>query len=112
MSGTFSHESKTTIGNYESTTTGQGSTDLAQAVAPPAEQETYWGAMIILGILAAIFFSNGDTLIGMVLGLFAYGSFNVSNEAEEYNKKIYPKEYEKWLHSYICYRCGNRFVIR
>ena len=112
LSGTVSHSSTTTMGRYEATTEGQASTDLAQTVAPPAEQDTSWMATIVLAFFAAVVFCDGGTIPGLVLGAIALLLGKSSADADDYNKKIYPKEYERWRHSYICHRCGNRFIIR
>ena len=85
MSGTVSHSSTTTMGRYEATT--------------------------VFCFLACLFFK--DSFIAfLVLGAIALLLGKSSMDADEYNKKVYPKEYERWKHSYICHRCGNRFIIR
>ena len=111
LSGTVSHSSTTTMGRYEATTEGQASTDLAQAVAPPAEQDTSWIATIVFCFLACLFFRD-SFIVFLILGAIALLLGKSSIDADEYNKKIYPKEYDRWRHSYICHRCGNRFIIR
>ncbi|MBQ7492996.1 MAG: hypothetical protein IJT47_01025 [Selenomonadaceae bacterium] len=111
MSGTVSHSSTTTLGRYEATTEGSSSTDLAQAVAPPAEQDTSWLAVIIFGFLAYCFLDE-SLIVSAILGAIAFLLGKSSVDASEYNDKIYPKEYDRWRHSYICHRCGNRFIIR
>ena len=111
MNGTVSHSSTTTFGKYESTTEGQASTDLAQAVAPPAKESTSWIATVFFAFLAFLFFSD-SFIAGLVLGGIALLLGKASADAEQYNTNVYPKEYQQWLHSYICYRCGNRFLIK
>ena len=112
MSGTVSHSSTTTMGRYEATTEGQASTDLAQAVAPPAQQDTSWLAGIVVAFIAFVLFDDGGIIPGLVLGAIALLLFKSSADAENYNSNVYPKEYDRWKHSYICHRCGNRFIIR
>lgn len=112
MSGTVSHSSTTTLGKYEATTEGQASTDLAQAVAPPAQQDTSWLAGIVVAFIAFVLFDDGGIIPGLVLGAIALLLFKSSADAENYNSNVYPKEYDRWKHSYICHRCGNRFIIR
>lgn len=112
MSGTVSHSSTTTMGRYEATTEGQASTDLAQAVAPPAQQDTSWLAGIVVAFIAFVLFDDGGIIPGLVLGAIALLLFKSSADAENYNSNVYPKEYDRWKHSYICHRCGNRFLIR
>ena len=112
MSGTVSHSSTTTMGRYEATTEGQASTDLAQAVAPPAKQDTSWLAGIVVAFIAFVLFDDGGIIPGLVFGAIALLLFKSSADAESYNSNVYPKEYERWKHSYICHRCGNRFIIR
>lgn len=111
MSGTVSHSSTTTLGKYEATTEGQASTDLAQAVAPPAEQSTSWIATTVFCFLAAVFFKD-SFIVSLVLGAIALLLGKSSVDADKYNKEIYPREYKRWKDSYICHRCGNRFIIR
>ena len=111
MSGTVSHSSTTTFGRYEATTEGQASTDLAQAVAPPAQQDTSWLAGIVVAFIAFVLFDDGGIIPGLVLGAIALLLFKSSVDADKYNKEVYPKEYRRWQRSYICHRCGNRFLI-
>ena len=110
MSGTVSHSSTTTFGRYEATTEGQASTDLAQAVAPPAEQDTSWLATVIFTFLAFAFFKD-SFVVFLILGAIALLLGKSSVDADKYNKEVYPKEYRRWQRSYICHRCGNRFLI-
>ena len=109
--GTITHSSTTTLGKYESTTEGQASTELAQSVAPPTEQSTSWIAVCVFLFLAYLFFK--DSFIAfLVLGGIALLLIKSSVDADTYNKEVFPKEYARWQHSYICYRCGNRFIIK
>ncbi len=120
QSGTSSHNSVTTVnGNVEAETSGSSSTNLAQEVAPPQKQEENYAGMFICGAIAL--FCGYDILHTgfsfLELGLAAFFGFsaytlNDSNEkASAYNEKQFPIDYETWQHSYICYRCGNRFII-
>ena len=116
MNGTVNHSSTTTVGNYESETSSQASTSLAQSVAPPTKKETYWTATIIAGVITAFagdavlnHFQTARLVIAIIAGLFTWACYSMTQEANEYNEKQYPIEYENWQNSYVCFRCGNRF---
>ena len=118
MQGTVNHSSTTSIGNYESETIGQVSTSLAQSVAPPTQKETYWLAMIVCGVIAALVgesvlkhFHTGHFIVAIIAGLFTWAFYSMSQEASEYNEKQYPIDYDNWKNSYICHRCGNKFIL-
>lgn len=111
QSGTVGHSYTSRSGNYEIDTSGTESTALAQSVAPPAQKDTSWGAMIVTGLIAGFALKEGSLIIAGIFGLAAVGSFMMSQEASEYNEKQWPKEYKNWERSYLCHRCGNIFIM-
>lgn len=110
----------TTIGEIEAQTTGQSSTNLAQLVAPSSSKTEYWGATIIAGIVTFIFvrdmfnhhFSFGGIVLTAIVAIATFIFYSISQEADNYNKNEYPKAYKEWQNSYLCHRCGNRFLIK
>lgn len=111
QSGTVGHSYTTRSGDYESNTSGVESTQLAQSVAPPAQKETFWVPMVILGIIAFFAFDSKSYIVAPICGLLAGGSFMLSQEASEYNEKQWPIDYRNWQRSYFCHRCGNIFQM-
>lgn len=110
--GTVNHSYTTRSGDYESNTSGTESTSLAQSVAPPEQKETFWGTMLVTGIIAAIaLFDGGHYIVAGIFGLLAGGSFVTSQEANEYNEKQWPTEFKNWQNSYLCHRCGHCFIM-
>ena len=101
----------TTSNGEEVRVIGNGLTQLAQQVAPPAEKETHWGAMILCGGLAALFLTSGLFIVGIILGFIALNLYGSSDEAAKFNKEKYPILYNQWLNTYICNRCGNKFIL-
>lgn len=124
QSGTGTRSSVTTYENragytMESETNEQHSTNLAASVAPPNKKETHFGFTIICGIVSAYFiyclfqhFSWFDLIVGGIAGLLAFGGYESSMEVSAWNENEYPKLYEEWANSFICHKCGHRFVIR
>lgn len=111
QNGTISHSYTSTNGDNTVNTSGVESTSLAQSVAPPAQKETHWGKMIVIGAFAVFSVLDGILWLAAILGLIAAGFFQTSQEANEYNEKQWPKEYKAWQHSYLCHRCGHYFQL-
>ena len=101
----------TTSNGEEVRVIGNGLTQLAQQVAPPAEKETHWGAMILFGGGAVLFLTSGLFIVGIILGFIALNLYGSSDEAAKFNKEKYPILYNQWLNTYICNRCGNKFIL-
>ena len=113
QNGTSRLQSTTMInGNVEAETSGVSSTNLAQEVAPPQKKDTHTILMVVLGIIAFLCLDGGTFVGALVFGGLAYLTYNSNKEASEYNEKEFPALYDEWQHSYVCYRCGNRFTIR
>ena len=101
----------TTSNGEEVRIIGEGLTQLAQQVAPPAKKETHWGAMVISGFLAVLLLTSGLFIVGVILGVIAFGLYGSSDEAAKFNKEEYPILYNQWCNSYICNRCGHTFFL-
>lgn len=124
QSGTGSRSSVTTYENHagytvESETNEQSSTNLAASVAPPTKKETNFSFMIGCGIVSAYLiwdlfhgFSWFELIVGGIAGLLAFAAYENSMEVSAWNENEYPKLYEEWTNSFICHKCGHRFVIR
>ena len=126
MNGTVNHSSTTTIGNYESETSGQASTSLAQSVAPPTQKEEHWIATAVCGFITVMIvhglwkdftspfghgIHTGHLIAALIFGAFTWAFYTMTQEATEYNEKQFPLEYDEWKNSYVCFRCGNRFRL-
>ena len=93
--------------------TGTSQSQLAASVAPPEPKSTIWkycfatlGAALFLGGLFRLDFNN--ILSGIVYG----GGFGFwAYKSNQYNNTEYRELYEKWQRSYICLKCGHRFMI-
>ena len=101
----------TTSNGEEVRIIGEGLTQLAQQVAPPAKKETHWGAMILFAGGALLFLTSGLFIVGVILGVIAFGLYGSSDEAAKFNKEEYPILYNQWCNSYICNRCGHTFFL-
>ncbi len=87
------------------------SKNLVKMCEPPKKKDTSGCALIFLGLLTLAFLFAFFP-IGIVFGVLTYGAYKANAEAEEYNNNQYPIEYEEWRNSFICLKCGNKFVIR
>lgn len=125
QSGTSSSLSTTTYRNnagekVNAETNENRSTGLASAVAPPTKKDSSWGAVIVCGIIAAYLgydllkssFSFMQLIITIVFGLAAYASYDETEKNEAWNEKEYPRLYDEWCKSFICHKCGHRFIIK
>lgn len=124
QSGTFSNFSTTTYKNnvgerVNAETAENSSSALADAVAPPEEEDVSWWPVWGCAFLAAWFadellkkFDFLKLIVVIVLGIIAYGCYLNASAKEKWNKEEYPKLYDEWCKSFICHKCGHRFIIK
>lgn len=112
MNGTHdsSHVTVHGLADSVSVTKGQSATQLAQAVAPPTESSTSWFFVILFALitLLILFIAPPYGAVGPAV-LTAY-FYKKSSEASKYNKERYQQEYQEWLKSFVCHKCGTIFV--
>ena len=97
-------------------TTGVQMTQLAQEVAPPAKKGYLFP--IIISIVAYFILGFTDSFLGntvshilSILGfagciwLFAYKNTYL------WNKTVWPELYNQWEHSWVCLKCGHKFIM-
>lgn len=110
QSGTSGSDSATVADKFIAVTKGATMTNLARELAPPQMKEISWGWVIFWAVCA--FICLGESTILFLCGLMLCGFFLKDNlDKQNYNDKIFPVEYNLWLHSYFCHRCGNIFVV-
>lgn len=110
QSGTSGSNSITETGKIISVTKGSTMTNLARSVAPPTQKECNWWLTALPAFLAFIFLDSGETWLILLLLFWAGAQLKDNLDKKNYNEKVWPKEYDIWLHSYLCHRCGNIFV--
>lgn len=112
QSGTSGSDSLTTTGKIISVTKGLTMTNLARSVAPPTKKKQSWWLTILFAFITLLVLDSNNTLFVLISIAFT-GIFLKENlDVKKYNEKIWPAKYEIWLHSYLCHRCGNVFVVR
>ena len=111
QSGSSGTNAITAADKFIAVTKGNTMTDLARSVAPPTKKEENWWPTFVFGALAYIGFENDSTILGLIGGLLAVGGFYSIYEIDNYNKNVFPVEYDNWQNSYLCHRCGNVFRI-
>lgn len=110
QSGTTGSDSATVADKFVAVTKGATMTNLARELAPPQMKPVYWGWTVFFAILALLFLGEDKFLF--FCSMAACGWLLKNNlEKKNYNDKIFPVEYNIWLHSYFCHRCGNIFVV-
>ena len=99
-------------------TRGTAQTALSMSVAPPAKKGygkeilKAFGIVIVANlVLMSIFGNNAFSGILSWAAAIAYLYFHTYKVYYDYNKNIWPKEMEEWQHSWLCMKCGNRFII-
>lgn len=99
-----------------STSSGVSVSNLSQSVAPPQKQG--YIKNIILGILAVCVLQVVcQAIIGRVFGgliswvAFAGMIYWIYKEVYCWNRDVYPRLLEEWYNSYICLKCGYRFIL-
>lgn len=112
QSGSSGSNSITTADKFIAVTAGKNMTDLARSVAPPSKKEESWVPTILFGIFTFWGFDEGYTIMWLVCGVVTAILFFSVIEANNYNEKQFPIDYDNWQNSYLCHRCGNIFRIR
>lgn len=110
-------------GGAVSKTKGTEQTELSKSVAPPEEQSVIanlLGGCLLSFILFIVFivvfgvildFNLSDNWIYVFVFLGIGLAFLGVYMAIDYNEKDYPLEIARWKHSFLCMRCGQRFVV-
>lgn len=117
--GRASHESTTdgfSVGSDWSvghaTTSGNSVSHLAKTCAPPVKKEHFGcgclPVIIVLSLLAALIHPIAVPIVFIALSAFL-GSMN--KDVDKYNATEYARLYREWKNSYLCHKCGNRFII-
>jgi len=100
---------------------GTSQTLLADDAAPPRKVSPWTVLIVLILVLVGsiiIFMGALKNSLPLELDLFLV-VFTVSITALyfilntiRYNTKIYPVEVEKWRNSFLCLRCGAKFIVR
>ncbi len=85
---------------------------LAKELAPPQKKETHPIAMVVFGLITILCLYGGAIIGAVIFGILTYANYSANQDANRYNENEYPAEYEAWQDSYICFKCGHKFVIR
>ena len=112
QSGTSGSSSVMVADKFISVSKGMTMTNLARSIAPPTQKENNWWWTALSALLTLLLMDAGDGLLFLIFlcvtGYFLKENWDVYN----YNNNVWPKLYDTWLHSYLCRRCGNIFVVR
>ncbi len=105
------------VGTAGSHTTGVQMTQLAKEVAPPAKKKYMFPIIISLIIWIVVdrsFLSvMGTTAAGIpgYISLAAALWYFVYQKVYVWNKNVWPGLYEKWEKSWVCLKCGHKFIM-
>ena len=97
-------------------TTGVSVSNLSQSVAPP-EKKGYIKSLIIGLIASSIVQVICEAVIGKTFGgimslvAFAGAIYWIYKTVYCWNRDVYPKLLDEWYHSWICLKCGHRFIL-
>lgn len=87
---------------------GTNSTLLAQSVAPPFKKSTYYKKGFFFSILTYFLMSSDLSIISGSVALYY---FLKSFVRSDYNHYEYQKDYDKWANTFVCSKCGEKFLI-
>lgn len=105
------------IGKAGSHTTGTQMTQLAKEVAPPAKKKYTFPIIISLIIWVVIDKSLLSVIGGTASSIAGYISlvgalwYFVYQRVYTWNKNVWPGLYEKWEQSWVCLKCGHKFIM-
>lgn len=99
-------------------TTGTSQTALSQSVAPPSKYSYVKEALIaflaiplVFDIIRKLILPSFIPSISYLIFTIAYLYFHTYMVAFKYNHDIYPKDLEAWNNSWLCMKCGHRFIL-
>lgn len=99
------------VGSGRGITTGTQQTLLSRGAAPPEKMKS--GGLIVglvigsLLVLGGIGNPGGALLFGLALaGICGYRL----KQAMHYNGNVFPVQFKRWENSFMCNRCGERFI--
>lgn len=111
------------IGVGGAKTVGTSQTALSQSVAPPEKLPVVKGilmSVILVPLVVAIVVGILEIMLKIRLGAVAsviifaamvYALYRYPYNYYQYNKNVYPQEMERWQHSWLCAKCGHRFIL-
>lgn len=97
-------------------TSGTAQTALSQSVAPPSKYSYLRELFIAFVVIPIVFGLLNDLLLPfkwkwVFILSFVYLYFHTYKVAFNYNQNIYPKDMEDWNKSWLCMKCGHRFIL-
>lgn len=103
------------IGGASGHTTGTQMTQLAQEVAPPKKMGYVAPIVIgiVVGFIVAALCDHISTNLEFV-GLIAFAAvvyFLGYKKAYLYNRDTYPQLMAQWNQSWLCMKCGHKFIL-
>ncbi|MEO8199670.1 MAG: hypothetical protein ABI679_04030 [Gemmatimonadota bacterium] len=99
------------FGSASSHTTGRQQTQLSkQASPPPKKPWLLWGfTAIIMGFAALSNLSHPGFGTLVCIGVAAL-AVRFTLRGRQYNAEVYPGLHQTWEESFMCNRCGEKFV--
>ena len=99
------------FGSSSGATTGQQQTMLSKQAAPPSKKHwilwTGFAAFCGLVGISGLTHPGVGNLVG--IGLAVMGA-RFAIAGKKYNEEVHPGLFQRWEQSFMCNRCGERFV--
>ena len=93
-------------------TKGTQQSALSMSVAPPAKKGYLWKVILVLFLAFIVGGMVGGTLgliVNFLLGVG--GLYLIYRQVYCWNRDVHPQLMDEWQHSFICLRCGNKFIL-
>lgn len=102
------------IGTAETNTTSI--TNLGASVAPPEKKgyiKTFILGLIAIAIIQVLIQAILGRVIGSLLSYVAFGGliYYMYKEIYLWNRDVFPQLIDQWHHSFLCLKCGHRFLL-
>lgn len=99
------------FGSHSSHTTGRQQTALSKQAAPPDKKHwILWGTVaVICGFFALSSLAHPGLGLLFSIGLVAL-AVRFALKGREYNNDVHPGLLARWEQSFLCNRCGEKFV--
>ena len=110
------------VGGAYSASSGDMKTLLAEELEPPHMALDNDGDVFATGcfvwlfvtILSCWFLFDGfwpGAILGIIVACVIGWAMSNKKEVNHYNEVEYPRRYREWQHSWVCLKCGKKFII-
>ena len=98
------------------TTTGVSVSNLSQSVAPPSKKGyfgTFIKGIVLIAVIQLILGAAINSSFAAIMSWICFAGliYWMYKNVYLWNRDVFPKLISEWHNSYLCLKCGNRFIL-